>query len=171
MLWAFQIDRTTLDHRNLSDLLCYIGYQRINIPGFELVFSSDKINNCLNANEVWDEAKRLRDLVAEVTEIDPGFVLGPVLNLSSGEATRHHFAEIIGCIGFGGSISATISPPEGLSEDELVEWNNYRKEQEYQSILEGQRAKLEPAHLEPRAIKVLKLLKLDTHRGIIVQNL
>jgi hypothetical protein len=167
MRWAFQIERTTLDHRNLSDLFCGIGYQRIDIPGLELFFSSEKLDNCENANEVWEEAKRVRDLVSNITEIDPELVLGPIINLSSGEAKRHHFLEIqSGIIALSSmSASLTVSPPAGLTEEELVEWKNRRAEQEYQSRLEGQRAKLEPAFREPRAVKVLNLLKLDTHTG------
>lgn len=167
MKWAFQIERTTLDHRNLSDLLCGIGYQVIDTPGLELVFSSEKIDNCANANEVWDEAKRVHDLVSNITGIDPELILGPVINLSSGEAKRLHFLEIQSSIIVLSSLPAslTVFPPAGLTEDELVEWNNYRAEQEYKSRLEEQRAKLEPAFREPRAVKVLKLLKLDTHTG------
>jgi len=167
MKWAFQIERTTLEPRNLSDLLCSIGYQRIDIPGLELVFWSERIDNCESANEVWEEAKRLRELLSDVTEIDPELVLGPVLDLSSGEAKRHHFLEIESGIIATTSMSATltVSPQEGLSEEELVEWNNRWAEQEYQTRLERQRAKLEPAFREPRAAKVLKLLKLDTHTG------
>lgn len=167
MKWAFQIERTTLDPRNLCDLLGCIGYQPADVPGHELVFWSKTLESCTNAGEVWEEAKRLRELVSEVTEIDPELVLGPVLDLSSGEPKRCLFLEVESGIIATASCSATLTvfPPVGLSEEQLVEWNNRRAEQEYQARLEAQRAKLEPAFREPRAVKVLKLLKRGTHTG------
>lgn len=167
MKWAFQIERTTLDHRNLADLLRGIGYQLVDIPGFELVFWSENLENCTNADEVWKQANQLRELISNVTEIDPQLALGPVLNMASGEPKRHHFLGVESGIIATASISATltVSPPNGLTEEELEEWNNRRAEHEYQSRLEAQRAKLEPAYREPRAVKVLKLLKLGAHTG------
>ena len=167
MKWAFQIEQTTLDSRNLCDLLDSIGYQVVDIPGCELVFWSEILENCLDSNEVWEEAKRLRDLISKVTEIDPEIVLGPVLDLSTSEIKRYQFLEVQSGIIATASISAklTVSPPVGLSEEQLAEWNERREEQLYQSKLEAQRAKLEPAFKEPRAVKILNLLKLDTHNG------
>ena len=167
MKWAFQIEQTTLDSRNLYDLLDSIGYQVVDIPGYELVFWSEILENCSNSNEVWEEAKRLRDLISKVTEIDPEIVLGPVLDLSTSEIKRYQFLEVQSGITATISLSAklTVSPPAGLSEEQLAEWNKRREEQLYQSKLEAQRAKLEPAFREPRAVKVLNLLKLDTHNG------
>jgi len=167
MKWAFQIERTTLDHRNLYDLLGSIGYQPADVPGLELVFWSRRLDSCTNADEVWEEAKRLRELVSEVTEIDPKMVLGPVLDLSSSKPKRYQFLEaksgIIATASCSGTL--TVSPPVGLSAEQLAEWNNRRAEREYQARLEVQRAKLVPAFREPRAVKVLKLLNQGSHTG------
>ena len=167
MKWAFKLERTTLDSRNLCDLLDSIGYQPVNVPGYELVFWSEKLEACTNADEVWEEAKQLRELVSEVTEIDPDMVLGPVLDLSSSKPKLCHFLEIESGITVTASCSATltVSPPVGLSKEELVERNNRRAEQEYQTRLEAQRATLVPAFREPRAVKLLTLLKQDAHTG------
>jgi hypothetical protein len=167
MKWAFQIERTTLDRRNLLDLLERIGYQPADVPGLELVFWSKRLENCVNAGEVWEEANRIRDLVSEVTEIDPEFVLGPVIDLSSGEARRHHFLEVKSGIIVTTGLDAilTVSPPDNLSAEQLIEYNTRRAEQEYRAKLEAQLSKLEPAFREPRAIKVLQLLKRDSHNG------
>lgn len=167
MKWAFQIERTTLDPRNLCDLLGSIGYQPANVPRHELVFSSKNLDACTNVGEVWKEAKRLRELISEVTEIDPEMVLGPVLDLSSGECKLCHFLEAqsstLVMVSFPATV--TVSPPAGLSEEQLIEWNKRRSEHEYQVRLEAQRAKLEPAFRDPRAVKLLKLLKRSTHTG------
>ena len=71
MRWAFQIERTTLERRNLFDLLDNLGYKPVNVPGFEIVLWSETIEACTNADEVWEEAKRLHELVSDVTEECP----------------------------------------------------------------------------------------------------
>lgn len=167
MKWVFQIERTTLDSRNLLDLLSGIGFQLANVPGLDLAFWSATLEACVNASEVWEEAKRIRDLLSEVTEIDPELILGPVIDLSSGEPKRHHFLEAKSGIIVTTGLNAilTVSPPDNLSAEQLIEYNRRRAEQEYKTKLEGQRAKLEPAFREPRAAKLLQLLKRGSHTG------
>jgi hypothetical protein len=167
MKWAFQIERTTLDHRNLLDLLDSIGYHPADVPGLDLTFWSETLETCSNASEVWEEVKRIRGLMSEITEIDPEFVLGPVIDLASGEPKRHHFSEVkLGIIATTGlDATLTVSPPDNLSEEQFIEYDRRRAEREYRAKLEAQRAKLEPAFREPRAVKVLKLLKRDSHNG------
>ena len=135
MKWAFQIERTTLDLRNLCDLLGNIGYQVVDIPGHELVFCSETLEGCSNPGEVWEKTKRLRELISEITEIDPEIVLGPVLDLSTDRVKRYQFVEVKPAITAMASISAklTVSPPVGLSEEQIAEWNERRIEQQYQS--------------------------------------
>jgi len=167
MRWAFQIERTTLDRRNLFDLLDNLGYESADVPGFEIVLWSASLEACTNSGEVWEEAKRLRELISEVTEIDPEFVLGPVIDMSSGVPKRHHFLEaepIIIKMSMS-TATLTVTPPDHLSAEQLAESNRRRAEQEYQDRLEAQRAKLEPAFREPRAVKLLQLLKRDSHTG------
>jgi hypothetical protein len=62
-------------------------------------------------------------------------------------------------------VALTVSPPAGLSKEALVAWKASREEQEYQEKLESQRSKLEPAFREPRASKILELLKRESHSG------
>ena len=64
MKWAFQIERTSLGRRNLLDLLTGIGFQPVDVPGLDLAFWSTTLEACVNASEVWEEAKRIRDLVS-----------------------------------------------------------------------------------------------------------
>jgi hypothetical protein len=167
MKWAFQIERTTLDRQNLCDLLDSIGYQPVDLPGLDLTFWSKSLEACLKAGEVWEQVKKIRDLFTKVTQIDPEFVLGPVIDLSSGEPKRNHFLEVESGIMVMTSLDAilTVSPPANLSEEELAEWHRHRAEQEYQGKLEAQRAKLVPAFREPRAVKLLQLLKQNSHTG------
>ena len=100
-------------------------------------------------------------------EIDPEMVLGPVLDLSSDIPQAIHFAELDSMI-MGTAIctaKATVLPPSNLSVGQYIEWYNRRAELEYKAQLEEQRAKLEPAFFEPRAVKVLQLLKKKEHTG------
>lgn len=167
MRWAIQVDRTGLDHRNLFDLVRTVGYERVDVSGYEIAFSSASLQTCTNATEVWEEAKKLRKLITNVTEIDPDFVLGGVIEMASGAPRKHGFAEVQSCImAVTASVATlTLSTPEGLSAEQFAEWEARKAEQEYQDRLEAQRAKLEPAFREPRAVKVLTLLKLDEHTG------
>ena len=84
MKWAFQIKRTTLDRQNLIDLLAGIGFQPADIPGFDFAFWSPTFETYENASQVWEQAKRIRDLFSEVTEIGPEFILGPVIDWEIG---------------------------------------------------------------------------------------
>ena len=166
MKWAIQIDRTSLDRRNLFELLKSLGYETANIPGSEIVLWSTSLGACTSADEVWVEAKRLRELILVVTEIDPEFVLGPVIDMTSGVPKRHHFIDMPSFI-----VKVSMNPPtltvtpNHLSAEQLADWNTRKVEQDYQNSLEAQRAKLVPAFREPRAVKLLKLLKRDLHSG------
>jgi len=167
MRWAIQIERTTLDRRHLFDLIDNLGYKPADVPGHEIVLWSATLEVCESAGEVWEEAKRLRELISEVTEIDPEFVLGPVLDLSSGAPKRQFFLEVepLSIKVDVNAATLTVSPPDDLSDEQLAGWNRRRDEQESQAMLEAQRARLEPAFREPRAAKLLQLLKRDSHTG------
>ena len=56
--------------------------------------------------------------------IDPDFTLGSVIDYSGSEPKRHHFLEVdSGRLTItGGTPTITVSPPQGLSDDELQEW-------------------------------------------------
>ena len=167
MKWAVQVQRTTLERRNLFDLLGQLGYQPVDVPGSEIVLRSESLDALTSANEVWEHAKRLRELIADVTEIDPEFVLGPVVEISGEAPRRHHFLELSSCVIATSvcTVTASLHPPDGLSAEHLADWNRRRAEQQYQVKLEAQRARLEPAFHEPRAAKLLQLLKRKSHTG------
>lgn len=167
MKWAFQIEHTSLDPRNLSDLLSGIGFNPADTPGLDCVFCSPCLENCKSASEVWEEAINIRYLLRDVTEIDPELVLGPVIDLSSGSPRKHHFLEVRSGLSVTANLDVilTVSPPENLSDEELAEYHRQGAEQEYQAKLEQQKAKLYAAFREPRASKLLNLLKLNAHTG------
>ena len=167
MRWAFQIKYTTLDRRNLVDLLAGIGFHPADIPGYDNAFRSVAFEGFERAEQVWEEAVRIRELVATVTEIDTAFALGPVLEVSVEEPIRHLFFESRTEIVSKTSTNTrlTVSQPEHLSEDERIAYENHRAERAYRNKLEAQLSRLEPAFREPRAGKLLELLKRRSHTG------
>jgi hypothetical protein len=167
MRWAFEIERTGLEPRNLIDLVQSLGYKPVEVPGRHIVLWSDSIQACATAGEVWEQAKRLRELMVSVAEIDQEFAIGAVLDMSSEPPKANIFLEVesLTMTMTMGSPTLTVLPPAGLSEEQLAEWTNRRAEQEYQSKLAAQKAKLLPAFREPRAVKLLQLLKQKSHTG------
>ena len=156
-----------MERRNLIDLVEGLGYQPVEVLGRQLVLSSSKFDACATAGEVWEQAKRLRELMAGVTDIDPEFAIGPVLDMSSEPPNANFFLELEPLVMkvTMGSPTLSVLPQAGLSEEQLAEWHKRQVEQEYQLNLEAQKAKLVPAFREPRAIKVLQLLKKKPHTG------
>ncbi|MBK1673767.1 hypothetical protein CKO35_10710 [Ectothiorhodospira shaposhnikovii] len=167
MRWAFEVERTGLERRNLIDLVESLGYKAVEVPGHQIVFRSDSMEAYSTPGEVWEQAKCLRELMVSVTEIDKEFAIGAVLDMSSEPPKRNIFLEVEPIIMkvTMGSPTLTVLPPLGLSEDQLAEWTKHKAEQEYQSTLEAQKAKLVPAFREPRAAKLLQLLKQKSHTG------
>ncbi len=166
MKWAIEIQSTTLEHRNLADLLAGLGFTLIDGIQFP-AFTSPEIDGCNMAAEAFDIAKRLRAAFTGPAQIDPNFVLGSVIDYSSTPPKRHAFLEVQPAVLklSAGGVTVTVSPPAGLSGDELEKWKTERAEQEYQTKLEDQRAKLEPAFRDSRAAKVLELLSIQNPSG------
>jgi hypothetical protein len=166
MKWAVEITQTSLERRNLDDLLKDLGFRVVD--GIDsIAFASPSFDLLDSSAGVWAEAKRVRDVLRGPASIDAKFTLGSVIDFGSGTPKRHRFLEAEpGCtVVAGGSATITISPPAGLSEEALAAWHSARAEREYQLRLESQRARLVPAFREPRASKVLELLQRKSHTG------
>lgn len=167
MKWAVEIQKSSLERRNLSDLLEGLGFKLVKGIDFD-AFTSPLINECNTASEVWLIAEWLREAFRGPTKIDSEFALGSVIDYSTIEPRRHHFLEpahlTTGAPTLGKPTLAT-PPPSGLAEDQLAKWRTERVELEYQVKLEAQRQKLEPAFWSSRASKVLKLLAIEKHTG------
>lgn len=166
MKWAVEIKKTSLERRNLADLLSGLGFSVV--EGIDFVaFTSSSFDALGTSGEVWTEAKKLRDAITGPAKVDSDFTLGAVIDHTTSEPKRHTFVETE-CLRNTSvfySPTVTVSPPNGLSEEALATWNADRVEQEYQATLESQRSRLEPAFREPRASRVLELLQRKPHRG------
>lgn len=143
MRWAFEVERTGLERRNLIELVESLGYKALEVPGHKIILYSDSFEACSTSVEVWEQAKILRDLMACITEIDKKFSVGAVLDMTHKPPKRYVSIEIH-------SVLQTVTiriptlkvlPPVGLSEEQLAEWTERVNEKEYQSKLEAQRAK------------------------------
>ncbi len=161
MKWAIEIQKTSLETRNLRDLLGGLGISLID--GIEYpAITSDQINACDTSTDVFEIAKHLRDTFTGPTQIDPTFTLGALIDYSSEPPKRHYFLEVQSSkmtITMGNP-TITVSPPKELSGDELEKWKEKQAEREYQAKLEKQREKLEPAYRDSNAVKMLELLSI-----------
>jgi hypothetical protein len=159
MKWAVEIQKFSLEQRNLKDLLSGLGF--VLVDGIEYpAITSAEINSCANAKEVFEIAKHLRDTFIGPADIASTFQLGAVIDYSSTPPERCHIAEVqpVEIIVTVESVNVTIPPPEDLSGDELKKWEEEQAERDYQIKLENQRSKLEGAYRNPRAKKILELL-------------
>lgn len=166
MKWAVEIQKSSLEQRNLVDLLQGLGFELVEGVDFKAVYSP-YFDSLETAAEVWNEGKKIRDAFTGSAAIDPEFVLGSVIDYSSDELRRHAFLEVepIRMRMSVGSVTLKVSPPSNLSEDELKKWEEKRAEADYLEKLERQREKLEPVFQEPKASKVLKALAEEDHTG------
>ena len=163
MKWAIEIQKTSLERKNLSDLLDGLGFKLI--EGIQYpAFTSAEIDACRTATDAFEKAKAVRSAFKGPTQIDPEFVLGSVIDYSSNPPKCHAFIEVESCVMTTsvGSLTVSVSPPKGLSLAELEDWTADYEEQQYQAKLERQRSRLEPAFRSARAAKVLELLSVDS---------
>ena len=123
MKWAIEIQKTSLEKRNLSDLLSGLGFELI--EGIEYpALASPEIEACLTPADAFEKAKSVREAFKGPAQIDPEFVLGSVIDYSTTPPRRHAFLEVEPCVikMTMGTPTITISPPKGLSATELEQW-------------------------------------------------
>lgn len=165
--WAVEIKKTSLESRNLSDLLQGLGYRIV--PGIVEgnAFTGPSFRRVKYHGEIWELAKAVRAALKGPAAIDPEFELGNVIDFSTPTPRRHAFLEAQSAriTMTAGTVTLSVSPPDGLSDEERAAWEAERQEREYQAKLQSQQATLEPAFKEPRAVKVLELLNRDEHTG------
>ncbi|MBU5612638.1 hypothetical protein [Geomonas azotofigens] len=167
-----EVQKSGLDPRNLGDLLNGIGY--VLVKGETLnEITSPTFDACLSCDEVWTEAKRLRDVFTGPAQIDLDFTLGSVVDYSTSPPSRSGFIEAASCqiAIMGGVATIEVAPPTNLTDEQLEKWHADRLEEKYQAKLEAQRSRLEPAFLSVRASKVLELLDVDNPTGEIVYKI
>lgn len=166
MKWAVEVQKTSLEHRNLADLLKVLGFDLI--QGIEYpALSSPTIDTCATAADAFEIAKDVRAAFKGPAKIDPEFALGSVIDYATKPPRRHAFLEASSCVMkiTSGTATLTVSPPQGISPDELVRWYEEHNERRYQAELERQRSLLEPAFLNPKAAKALELLCIENPSG------
>jgi hypothetical protein len=163
MRWAIEIQETSLERRNLSDLLDGLGFKLV--EGIQYpAFTSPEVEACATAADAFEKAKAVRAAFKGAAQIDPEFRLGSVIDYSSNPPKCHAFIEVESCVitTSVGSLTVSISPPTGLSDAELERWKADYEEQQYQTKLEQQRSKVEPAFFNKSAARVIELLSVDS---------
>jgi hypothetical protein len=128
---------------------------------------------CETAEQVLEHTNRLKSAFKDAAQIDQEFTLGAVIDYSITPPRRHIFLEAQPCTIFASCVSGviTISPSRELIGEELEKWKSEQAERQYQSKLESQRSRLEPAFWSTRAEKVLKLLSSGTLNGEIIYKI
>jgi hypothetical protein len=166
MRWAIEIQDTALELRNLDELLSGLGFSLINDIEFR-AFTSPDFDACDTAAAVFEKAKGVRAAFTGPAQIDPRFSLGSVIDYSLKPPKRHTFIEVptVALNVTVGSPTISVSPPAGLSDGQLQKWRAEDAERQYQEKLEAQRAKLEPAFRNKKAVKVLELLSTEKPSG------
>ena len=151
----------------IVDLLARLDFEVVSGIGSDLTFTSPLFKQMDTTEQVWAAAKKLREAMVGPAEIDPDFSLGAVIDYSTSEPKRRHFldAKPLQIKISAGTVTLTVTPPQGLSEKQVAAWEAEYAEQEYKARLEAQLLKLEPAFREPRAAKMLELLKRGAHTG------
>ena len=166
MMWAIELKASSLDRRNLVDLLNGLGIALVEGVDCDALYSPSFDSLELSA-DVWAEGIKLREAFSGPGHIDSEFTIGAVIDYSKDKPIRHYFLE---CESGRytvtvGTITLRTYPSPNLSSEERREWKNRNEELTYQSKLELQRQKLEPAYLNLRGSAVLKLLGQDKHTG------
>lgn len=172
MRWAIEIQKTSLEERNLADLLQGLGFELA--QGIEYIaLASQTIDDCAKAADAFEIAKSVRAAFKGPAKIDSEFLLGSVIDFSTNPPRRHTFLEVDSCVMTmtSGTATLTISPPSGLSPGELDRWKADYEERQYQARLERQRSRLEPAYKNPRAAKLLELLSIENPSAEIVYKI
>lgn len=166
MKWAIEVQKSSLEQRNLADLLKGLGFDLIQENECPAL-SSPTIDACATAAEAFEIAKDVRAAFKGPAKVDPEFALGSVIDYSTTPARHHAFLEATPCVMRITCNTATIttSPPEALSPDQLAKWHEEHNERQYQAVLERQRALLEPAFLDPKASKAIELLGIENPSG------
>lgn len=167
MRWAVEIQETSLEQRNLTDLLSKLGFSIVDGIEFRAL-ASPAMDSLQTSSEVWSEAKRLRYAIAGPANIDSAFRLGAVIDYTTTPPKRDYFLEVDSVLMNMNTFfppTVTVSPAAGLSEQELAAWHAAQAEQQYQQKLRSQLEKIVPVFREPRASKVLELLNLEHHTG------
>ena len=172
MKWAVEIQRTSLEKRNLSDLLLGLGFNLVEGIEYPAIWSPG-IDESLTATVVFEKAKAVRAAFNGPAQIDLEFALGSVIDYSTNPPRRHAFLEAEPCTMrlSVSSVTLTMSPPKSMSLTELERWTLDYEERQYQAKLERQRSMLEPAYFSADAAKVMELLSVEAPSGEIVYKI
>lgn len=172
MRWAVEIQNTSLERRNLSDLLNGVGITLVDGSPFPL-FTSSEIDRCSSADKVFEQAKRLREAFAVPPPTDPGFVLGSVIDYSSDPPMPRAFLEVASTVSTQSidTVTLIVPRPQRLSDEERERWEREQAEAEYQVKLEAQRRRFVPAFRNAKAAKAIKLLDIENPTGTIVRKI
>jgi len=155
-----------LHDRLLSDLLASVGF-RLTTSGDARVIVGEGLDSLDSAGEVWERAKQLARSFTGSASIDDEFAVGAVYDFSTDPPRRHVFAEgkVAALSATVHAAAVTISPPAGLTEEEIKQRQAKAEEQRYQNDLSAMRERLRAVYFKPKAERVLQLLASERQTG------
>lgn len=164
--WAVEISSSTLDHRNLADLVCELGFDLVDSED-NVIVTCSAFETFASASEVWEHMKPVRAAFTGSAQIDATFTLASVVEFGAGGPKKYRFLEPdpISVSIVLGSPTLRISLPADLSPDEQRVWEENQAESQYQQRLEKQCSRLVPAFKSKTAAKVLELLAEPVQTG------
>jgi hypothetical protein len=166
MRWLVEITDIIGDERLLADLLetleitLYLEENRTYLTG-------NPFESLSTSTEVWEEAKRIFEVVSEVT----GDLLGQIIRCKIGYLYEQHEDGSRGSYVFC-SMSLAVATPSvcgvvvvtstsEISEEERTKLEAERLEREYQEKLDRVSPRIKSAYLDGRALKVHRFLQQE----------
>jgi hypothetical protein len=165
MRWWIEIIDIVGDERFLADLLTGLNIT-LDMQENRTYLTSDQFNLLSTNTEVWEEAKRIRDIVSEVSNWFPNVSISFQLDSlyeqkENGSRSRHVFLSATS-IGSSSTIGVlTVTSTSEISEEERARLEAEQLEREYQEKLALVSSRLVSAFRDERALKVYRFLQKD----------
>lgn len=171
MRWLVEVRDIVADERLFTDLLSRLNLT-LHQEDSKTYLTGDEFERLSTSAEVWEQAKRLRDVVTEVNNGIPGanisFKLGDIQEQredgSQGTYVLLTPTSIVSTTAVG-VCGVTVIPMREITEEERVRLEAERKEHEYQEKFDLISSRVVSAYQDKRARKVQHFLEQDLTAG------
>lgn len=168
MRWWIEIIDIVGDKRFLADLLTGLNIT-LDLQENRIYFTSDQFELLSTNTEVWEVAKRIRDIVSEVSNGFPDARMS--FQLGDYYEQREDGSRCTYEVAYSGSLSpgrgcvdggtSTVTPIQEITEEERARLEAERLEREYQEKLALVSSRVVSAFRDERALKVYRFLQQD----------
>ena len=164
MKWMVEITDISTDQRLLSDILKGLKVELYTEDNITYLVS-DQFDVESTSAEVWKIAKKMRDVINEISESTLGFKLGKLHEQKEdGSRNQHVFAS--GSLSTGSmSINSTVDITGEISEEERARSEAEHQDYQYQKKLAPLVRLVSACFRDERCLKVYRLLKQELDWG------